>query len=197
MQIQRRKWFQLTYNSRFLWLVSCALVWHVQPRVVIFPCPTNDCPSSVNWQPSVLWRCWLGVRKSIQTVKIEWWGVDVVICLEWGADFLHMVKLMPLPPHTPTSLGSLKSRLVLPIWYWFTQVVLEKRPLNGCVCVCVCVLTTVKMLATTRTYYCVETRKLSSEFIYPEHFSTWTINLSYHNIFVYYITDKTQLQHEK
>jgi len=25
-----------------------------------------------------------------------------------------------------------KSRLVLPFWYWLTQVVLEKRPLNGC-----------------------------------------------------------------
>ena len=41
--------------------------------------------------PSVLWRCWLGVRKSIRPVKIEWWGVDVVICLERGADCLHMV----------------------------------------------------------------------------------------------------------
>jgi len=36
------------------------------------------------------------------------------------------------------SLASVKSRLVLPFWYWLTQVVLEKGPLNGCVCVCVC-----------------------------------------------------------
>ena len=28
--------------------------------------------------------------------KTEWWGADVVICLEQGAD-LHMVRLMPLP----------------------------------------------------------------------------------------------------
>ena len=27
--------------------------------------------------------------------------------------------------------------VVLPFWYRLTQVVLEKRPLNGCVCVCV------------------------------------------------------------
>ena len=27
----------------------------------------------------------------------------------------------------------------LSFWYWPTQVVLEKRPLNDCVCVCVCV----------------------------------------------------------
>jgi len=38
---------------------------------------------------------------------------------------------MPLYPQTPSSLASFKSRLVLPFWYWLTQVVLEKRPLNG------------------------------------------------------------------
>ena len=43
-----------------------------------------------------------------------------------------MVQLMPLCPQTPSSLASLKSRLVLPFWFWLTQVVLEKRPLNGC-----------------------------------------------------------------
>ena len=46
---------------------------------------------------SVLWHCWLGVRNSIWPVKIEWWGVGVVICVEWGADCLHMVQLMQLP----------------------------------------------------------------------------------------------------
>ena len=32
----------------------------------------------------------------------------------------------------PTSLASFKFRLVLLFWYWLTQIVLEKRPLNGC-----------------------------------------------------------------
>jgi len=32
------------------------------------------------------------------------------------------------------SLASVKSRLVLPFWYWLTRVVLDKGPLNGCVC---------------------------------------------------------------
>jgi len=45
--------------------------------------------------PSVLWYCWLGIRKSIRPVKIEWWGIGVLICLEQGADCLHMVQLMP------------------------------------------------------------------------------------------------------
>jgi len=33
---------------------------------------------------------------------------------------------------TPSSLASYKSRFVWPFWYRLTQVVLEKRPLNGC-----------------------------------------------------------------
>jgi len=57
--------------------------------------------------------------------------VAVVICLEGGADCLHMVQL-PLHPKTPSSLASFKSRVVLLIWYRLTQVVLERSPLNGC-----------------------------------------------------------------
>ena len=76
---------------------------------------------------SVLWYCRLGVRKSIRPVKIEWWSVGVVICLERGADCLHMVQLMPLHPKTPSSHAWLKSRLVLPFWYRLTQAVLEKN----------------------------------------------------------------------
>ena len=29
--------------------------------------------------PSVLWRCWLGVRKGIGPVKSDWWGASMVI----------------------------------------------------------------------------------------------------------------------
>jgi len=46
--------------------------------------------------------------------------------LEQGADGLHTVQLMPLHPKTSSSLASYKSRLVLPLWYRLTQVVLEK-----------------------------------------------------------------------
>jgi len=45
--------------------------------------------------PSVLWRCWLGVRKGIRPVKnwvVGWWRG----CLGWGAD-LHIAQQMPLP----------------------------------------------------------------------------------------------------
>jgi len=63
-----------------------------------------------------------------------WFLSGVVICLKRGADCLHVVQLMPLHPQTPSSLASLKSRLVIPFWYQLTQVVLEKKLLNGCSC---------------------------------------------------------------
>jgi len=37
------------------------------------------------------------------------------------------------------SLASVKSRLVLRLWYWITRVVPDKGPLNVCVCACACV----------------------------------------------------------
>ena len=39
--------------------------------------------------------------------------VLVVICLVRGADCLHMVQLMPQHPKTPSSLASIKTKLVL------------------------------------------------------------------------------------
>ena len=38
----------------------------------------------------------LGGRKGIRSVRKEWWGAGMVICLERGVD-LHMAQLMPLP----------------------------------------------------------------------------------------------------
>ena len=43
-----------------------------------------------------------------------------------------MVQLMPPLLKTLSSFASFKSRLVLSFWYQLMQVVLEKRPLNGC-----------------------------------------------------------------
>jgi len=49
---------------------------------------------------SVLLHCWLDVRKSNRPVKNKSdEGADVVISLERGAKDLHMVHLMPRPPH--------------------------------------------------------------------------------------------------
>ena len=69
-------------------------------------------PACKNWAM----RCWCG-------------------CLSGArCKLLHVVQLMPLHPLTSSFLAVFKSRLVLPFWYRLTQVVLEKRPLNGCSC---------------------------------------------------------------
>jgi len=60
--------------------------------------------------PSVLWCCWLGVRKCIWPIKVEWWGAGMVICLVWGANDLHMGPADATA--TPSPLASLKSRMV-------------------------------------------------------------------------------------
>ena len=82
--------------------------------------------------PSVLWHCWLGIRKSIQPVKIEWWGQLLAWLSVWSEVQIVCIwsSWCHCHPQTPLSLTSFKSRLVLP--FQLTQDVLEKRPLNRC-----------------------------------------------------------------
>jgi len=122
-------------HSLSLALIKSRLVlpfWYQLTRVVLDKGPLNGCVCvcvcfCLN-ESSVLLHCWLDIRKSARPVKIEWWGAGVVICKDRGADYLHIVQLMPLHPKTLSSLASFKCRLVLPFWYRLTQ---EKRPLNG------------------------------------------------------------------
>jgi len=58
-------------------------------------------------------------------------GVLAWLCLGRGAD-LRMVQLIPLP--LLMSLASVKSRLILPLWYLLTWVVPDKGLLNKCCC---------------------------------------------------------------
>jgi len=81
---------------------------------------------------SVLWHGWLGIRKSIGNIKnwaIRCWcgylsGARCRLFAYGSADATASQNW--------SSLVSFKSRLVLPFWYWLTQVVLENRQLNGC-----------------------------------------------------------------
>jgi len=61
----------------------------------------------------------------------------MVICLERGADDLHLVQLMPLPPIISCFI---KIQNGFPFWCQLIQVVMEKRPLNGCSVVVVVVV---------------------------------------------------------
>ena len=56
-----------------------------------------------------------------------------MVCLERDADCLRMIQLMPLlSPNPHHLLPHLNPGWFLPFWYQLTQVVQEKRLLNGC-----------------------------------------------------------------
>ena len=84
--------------------------------------------------PSVLWRCWLGGRKGEVLAWLSVWS-EVQTCIR--PSWCHCHSL---------SVASVKSRLVLPLWYRLTWVVPDKGPLNVCVFVltsvyvCMCVI---------------------------------------------------------
>jgi len=67
----------------------------------------------------MLWHCWSGIRKSIWSIQIEWWGVGVFIGLEWGADGPAKATAIPKPnnfsPHQN------------PNWHRLTQLPLNRR----------------------------------------------------------------------
>ena len=93
------------------------------------------CPALSSYSvllPSVLWRCWLGGRKGIQSVKNWvvgcWHG-----CLEQGAD-LHMAQLMPLPL-TVFCFSKIQIGFTFPVLAHLGNPG-KKGTLNGCVCVC-------------------------------------------------------------
>jgi len=99
---------------------------------------------------SVLWHCWMGGTKGIRPVNnliggvLAWLSVcnEVQTCM-WPS-WCH---------YHPKSLASVNSRLVLPLWYRLTRLVLDKGLLNGCVCVYVCVcLSHVINITYTHTY---------------------------------------------
>jgi len=75
--------------------------------------------------PPVLWRCWLGDRKLSGG--------------RWGAGMILSESRCRFAYGPPTVSCSSKSTLVWPLWYWLTQVVPDKGPLNG-YCFCCCIL---------------------------------------------------------
>jgi len=76
--------------------------------------------------PSVLWQCWLGVRKNIRPELSDEVLAWLSICSK-----VQMICMWSSWCHYhQSSFASLKSRLVWPFWCRLIQVVLENRLLN-------------------------------------------------------------------
>ena len=55
--------------------------WSLRPVVTSLSC-SDACVNNYDISVTpVLWQCWLGVRKSTRTAKIEWWSAGVVTSL--------------------------------------------------------------------------------------------------------------------
>jgi len=116
------------YLKDVLWLVPDWLFF-----TFMFTCSSWFCLFYyLSDRSSVLWHCWLGIRKSIWPVKTEWLGAG----MDRSANDLHMFQLMPLPPHH--LLLHCKSE-------WFDLLIpgfpVWKRPWNKCCC-CACLTAT-------------------------------------------------------
>jgi len=103
---------------------GCGKAWKTL-RIYISYFVATHMPSVL--MPAVLWHCWLGSRKGIQPVKtgevLAWlsvWSKVQMIC-KWSS-WCHCHPIISC---------STKIQNGLPFWYQFTQVVLEKRPLNS------------------------------------------------------------------
>ena len=89
--------------------------WYRLTRSVPDKGPLNRCVCVLSLLTTAFSASTLLVRHSIRPVKIQWWGVGVVICLERGAGCLHMVQLTPLPSQNPIILPHLN-----PDWFYLT-----------------------------------------------------------------------------
>ena len=117
-------------------MLSCLAAYHLHIKLWLLhltDCPVLNPQLLIIRPPSVLWRWWLGGRKGIQPVKNRvvgcWHGFvcsEMQTCIRPSWCHCHSLYL-----------ASVKSRLLLPFWYWLTRVVPEKGPLNGCVCMCI------------------------------------------------------------
>jgi len=104
------------------WPVVCTIVYILDVRHA----------DNVQDLPSVLWHCWLVIRKTIQSVKNEWWGVGMVICLERGA---CMICIWSSWCHCHPIISCF-IKIQIGFWSRLMQVVLENRLLSGCLVTC-------------------------------------------------------------
>ena len=61
---------------------------------------SHDCQLLVWWDDVGALTLLVGRQyEHLACKKTEWWGAGVVICVQRDANDMHMIQLMPLPPH--------------------------------------------------------------------------------------------------
>ena len=129
----------MIWRSKKAWLLS-VLMHYLSPKIIIYVYSgyIKKCWGISRWinpgsnldtcLPSSALTRFVGGRKGIRPVKVLAWLLvwsEVLTCIRPSWCHCHSV-----------SLASVKSRLVLPFWYYqLTRVILDKGPLNVCVCV--------------------------------------------------------------
>jgi len=97
--------------------------------------------------PSVLWRCWLGGRKGVQSVKTlgdcgrrcpvgvaPTWTVGTSASIIFPCSIKNPQDRRWGNPACMQHSPMLRQKAECFFWYLPTRVVLEQRPLNGCCC---------------------------------------------------------------
>ena len=130
--------------------------WTIKQRCFRFPMMSSSAISSTLHSALTLF---VGRRKSIRPVKMS---DEVLVWLSVWSE-VQIVRIRSswchCQPITPSSLAPFKSRLILSFWYRLTQVVLEKRPLNGwccccCCCCCCCIVYSVRLCMCDCVWLC-------------------------------------------
>jgi len=110
------QWFHFTDDVAVKWLMTHGSTIHAVTTA-------QNCFIS----PSVLWHCWLAGRKGIRPVKILSFEV-----LAWLSVWNEVQMICIWSSCHPIISRSSTIQNGWPFWRWLTQVVLEKRSLNGC-----------------------------------------------------------------
>ena len=123
-------WHYFQLPLEFLPVFSCMVVsnkpsnvrWTGCGSLLAFDSPCELLNISLQCFDAVGWAAGRAACKN-------WWGTGVVICLERGANDCIWSSWCHCQPVISCSS---KIQNALPVWCRLSQVVLEKRPLNGC-----------------------------------------------------------------
>jgi len=139
-----------------LWKYKVRITTHYFPFIFLL----NFLCCVIFFSSSVLWRCWLEEHMACKKWVTRCWCGYL-----YGAGCKWLAYGPADATVTQSSCASLKSRLVSLFWCRVTQVVLEKKSLNGCLSVCR-ILFLVSFLQWTKILHNTVLSYVGTEFAY-------------------------------